>query len=160
MKVGAAALAFAGVIPTVWEGMTPAPAMVGRDLQAFLDLYRVLKACRIERPMPPSAWIDAELGAVLAKLRPVATAVPSLTREDGQVLLYLLEMHPLLRLQPDIEQGARLAHATVSDSLGRLRQAGYVHRPQGERKGSGLTDEGKKLAERCKELVCPNDERR
>jgi hypothetical protein len=47
--------------------------MVGRDLQAFLDLYRVLKACRTERPMPPSRWIAAELGAVLTRLRPAPT---------------------------------------------------------------------------------------
>lgn len=80
---------------------------------------------------------------------PTKTAADlGLTDNDERVLLYLNELHPRLCTQADIEAGAGIARKTVSESLTRLLAADLVRRPQGERKGNGLTEKGKRLADR------------
>ena len=79
----------------------------------------------------------------------------ALTKPDEMVLLYLLDQHPVLRTQPDIEAGAALSRKTVGESLKRLMDARLVHRPKGERRGGGLTEAGKHLAERLKSAAGP-----
>lgn len=69
---------------------------------------------------------------------------------DEKILLYLLEMYPRLRLQPEVAAGAGASRETVRKSLERLRSAGLTNRPKGERKGDSLTQKGKELAERLK----------
>jgi hypothetical protein len=70
-----------------------------------------------------------------------------LSDNDVRVLLYLYDEHPQLRQLADIMAGARIAKETARKSLKHLRTARLVDRPMGERKGNGLTEEGKKLAE-------------
>jgi predicted transcriptional regulator len=71
-----------------------------------------------------------------------------LTDNDERVLLYLLEMHPRLRFKVDVATGADISEETARKLLDRLRDAGLVHRPKGPRKGIGLTDKGRQLAQR------------
>jgi hypothetical protein len=74
------------------------------------------------------------------------------TEAHERVLRYLLEMYPRLRQQEDIATSTGLARQTVKDALDALRERGYVHRPEGDRKGDGLTNQGKQLAEHLKSL--------
>lgn len=74
--------------------------------------------------------------------------LPNVSVNEVRILLYLRDMHPQSKFQYDIVEGARLARATVSTCLANLRAVGLVHRPHGNRKGDGLTNRGKTLADR------------
>jgi hypothetical protein len=69
-----------------------------------------------------------------------------LTARHKKVLLYLLEMHPCLCKQVDIETGTHISRETVGKVLKDLRALGLTHRPEGERGGEGLTETGLELA--------------
>jgi hypothetical protein len=71
---------------------------------------------------------------------------PPVSDNDAKVLLYLLEEHPRLRQQADIAAGTELSPRTAADCLKRLRGEGLTGRPEGERKGEGLTEKGMQLA--------------
>jgi hypothetical protein len=73
LAVHQAAHAFARVIPTDWEGISPSPSMRGGNLSTVIRMYRLLRAWYKEQPRPSPAWITAESRKVLAELRPVPT---------------------------------------------------------------------------------------
>jgi hypothetical protein len=85
-------------------------------------------------------------GASTLPADPEQSDWPPVSDSDEKVLLYLLEQHPRLRHQADIAAGTGLSSRTVGDCLKRLRGGGLTGRPEGERKGEGLTEKGMQLA--------------
>jgi hypothetical protein len=61
---------------------------------------------------------------------------------DVAVMTALKKRHPQTMLQVEICEATGLSPNTVRDSLNKLRDAGYTHRPNGERKGETLTPAG------------------
>lgn len=114
---------------------------------------RSYDSARLVRPRPDlHKWWKQEAAC---DEQPQAPDAPSLlTDTETRILCYLRELHPQLRNQLDIGAGADIARATVSKCLKGLREAGLVHRPKGQRKGEGLTDKGKVLADQiCSKLL-------
>lgn len=73
-----------------------------------------------------------------------------LTAEDAQILQELLARHPVLATQYDLEAATLVSRRTLTDRLQKMEDTGIVHRPHGERKGFGLTNNGKSLALKIK----------
>ena len=95
---------------------------------------------------------EAENGKPLSKTEHDVSTDPSLSENETKILLYLFEQDPILKGQSDIAAGTDLARATVSACLRHLRLIGIVHRPDGERKGEGLTPKGKPIASRLAQI--------
>ncbi len=70
---------------------------------------------------------------------------PDLTEEDLTILIYLNERRPALQLLSDIEAGAPVSRHTAGKRVNRLVECGILHRPEGERRGVGLTSKGIEL---------------
>ena len=72
-------------------------------------------------------------------------AAPSLEQSEFDILCFLSESDPVLKLQVDIETGAgeSMSHGKAGKLLNRLEELEYVHRPKGSRKGYGITIAGK-----------------
>jgi DNA-binding MarR family transcriptional regulator len=132
-----------------------------------LTLYRRLGIYDLPQDQPwpvfPS-WADA-LVVVTEKGRAVLASretskcggqlaelvLPPLTDNDARILVYLQERHPHLEEQEPIaaalsEAVGAVTRKTVGERLRRLEKLGLVHRPEGERKGFGLTTNGEKVA--------------
>lgn len=70
----------------------------------------------------------------------------TLKEVDRAVLIALFNRHPALIGQEDLAQATHISRKTVGESLDRLRSAGYVHRPSGERSGETVTEKGADVA--------------
>ncbi len=81
---------------------------------------------------------------------PAARGLPPLDDIDIAVLLDLLDHDPVLRVQVDVEAYTGVGRKAVAASMTSLIDAGYSHRPKGERSGTGLTDKGRKVALKIK----------
>jgi hypothetical protein len=142
------AVPVSGVWGAVAVGAQELPDLIswlGQLRELTTDLVRLV-AVRPSATDAPADHAPAGANVPTPRSEPAAGG-EQLTSKDVKVLLYLFEMHPRLCQQPDIVAGTELSRGTVSKSLKALRSAGLVHRPKGGRKGDGLTDEGKRLAE-------------
>jgi DNA-binding transcriptional regulator YhcF (GntR family) len=93
--------------------------------------------------------VKEHLAAIVARLDARRQASePLLDTFDVEILKFLLKQGQRLSAQEDIATGADVSRDTVSKSLNHLREAGLTCRPKGDRSGEGLTEDGKKLAER------------
>lgn len=108
------------------------------------------------RVVPPFAEALVEvtekgLAAIAEHITPPTEAAPDvpLSKTEEKVMLYLLDHDGCLRQQPDIMAGTDLSKGTVSSSLTTLRNKKLVHRPEGKRKGEGLTEAGREIARRA-----------
>ena len=88
------------------------------------------------------AAAEARVGVDFADL----PSVPPLDENSVNVLLHLSEMHPCLRKRADIEAATDLTLPTIRSALKKL--ADFVCRPNGERSGVTLNEQGRALAAR------------
>lgn len=79
---------------------------------------------------------------------PSVEETPPLTREDTSILRCMLKSHPQLMTLLDIEGESDVSRKTIGKRLEGLQVAGLVHRPNGPKKGAGLSERGKTIAER------------
>jgi hypothetical protein len=95
MAVYRAAWEFKRIIPTTdWKGMGPCPVIIGRRTGAIHAIFEVLRDC-LGWPMPPWAWIAAELRAVLAELQPEShDAAPEDQYVTRDQIAALVNRHP------------------------------------------------------------------
>jgi len=73
---------------------------------------------------------------------PPTSALPPMSDEDVRILRSLLNKHPKLCTQHELEAETEVSRKTVGARLSRLRDLGLVHRPSGARGGDLLTEEG------------------
>ena len=76
---------------------------------------------------------------------PTAIPVEAVTGDELQILACLDKHHPVLMRQADIAADTLFAEKYTRECLGRLRDAGYTHRPNGDRKGETITKQGQTL---------------
>jgi hypothetical protein len=70
---------------------------------------------------------------------------PALTDEDNQILMALNDRHPVSVKQADLEAATDISRRLIGDRLGITETRGFVHRREGERRGWGLTDDGRQV---------------
>jgi hypothetical protein len=121
------------------------------DRESMRGVFRWLRVFVAELS-DQGAFLNRQRQLVLPATRGQGTASPldgelTIDDNDERILLYLLEMYPRLSQQEDIVAGARVSRETVRKALARFRSAGVTQRPKGQRKGDGLTNKGKELAE-------------
>lgn len=128
-----------------------APDLNTSSHAGYQAIEAVIKARRLDDPLafvdelPDAAGEDASDDP----LPPLGDdeQFPSITKADREILLHMLAAFPETRIQADVTSATGIERKLAKSRMAYLREKCLTHRPQGDRKGDGLTASGKKLAE-------------